>query len=92
MSWILKEELILWQSLSSPTRTFNAVKIGGIQGSYYQLAGKKLASCQLLGKRCQRYKTIANQPQSGALSAKWPWTWLAYLRKLKAANSLLKMG
>lgn len=37
---------------------------------------------------CQRYKTIANPPQSGALSAPWRWTRLACLRKLKAANLL----
>lgn len=60
VSQILKEELVLWQSLSSPTRTFNAVKIGGIQGSYYLLAGERLASCPFLGKRCQRRATIAN--------------------------------
>lgn len=76
MSQILKEELVLWQSLSSPTHTFNTVKIGDIQGSYYLLVGKKLASCQFLGKRCQHFATPANQPQPGALSAKWPWTWL----------------
>jgi len=85
MSQILNKELVLWQSLSSPTRTLNTVKIGGIQGSQYLLVGKKLASCHFLGQRRQRYRTTANRPQSGACSAKGPWTWPVYLRKLKAA-------
>lgn len=88
MSQIVKEELILWQSsLSSPISTFNAVKIGGIQGLCYLLVGKKLDTSHSFGKRCQMLTHPDQEPcQRGAVDL------AAYLWEHKAANLCFKMG